>query len=238
MIKFFGKIRQNLLSAGKTGKYLKYALGEVILVVIGILIALSINNWNENKKDRATEKRILKQLVKNLETIESGFKQTLQYNDKLSKSSVIVLDVLKNRLPYYDSLSYHFDRAKNRGTALLTIPKPGYESLKNTGFDIIVNEELKNAIIELFEVDYPILETSTTDAGFDVIIENYLMANFYRNGINLIPFDYNQILEDKYFFSIINRRYEFRFYHKFLIERAMFQTDSVKQLIVENITSK
>ncbi|MGB5377521.1 DUF6090 family protein [Muriicola sp.] len=50
MIKFFRKIRQNLLSEGKTGKYLKYAIGEIILVVIGILIALQINNWNEQQK--------------------------------------------------------------------------------------------------------------------------------------------------------------------------------------------
>lgn len=49
MIKFFRKIRQNLITEGKTGKYLKYAVGEVVLVVIGILIALQINNWNEAK---------------------------------------------------------------------------------------------------------------------------------------------------------------------------------------------
>lgn len=47
MIKFFRNIRQNLLAEGKIGKYLKYASGEIILVVIGILIALQINNWNE-----------------------------------------------------------------------------------------------------------------------------------------------------------------------------------------------
>ncbi|MGB5236310.1 MAG: DUF6090 family protein [Flavobacteriaceae bacterium] len=50
MIKFFRHIRQQLLSEGKTGKYLKYAIGEILLVVIGILIALQINNWNENRK--------------------------------------------------------------------------------------------------------------------------------------------------------------------------------------------
>jgi len=59
MIKFFQKIRQNLLSEGKTGKYLKYALGEIILVVIGILIALQINNWNENRKNRNLERVVL-----------------------------------------------------------------------------------------------------------------------------------------------------------------------------------
>ncbi len=50
MIKFFRKIRQNLLMENKTGKYMKYAIGEIILVVIGILIALQINNWNEHRK--------------------------------------------------------------------------------------------------------------------------------------------------------------------------------------------
>lgn len=49
MIKFFRKIRYNLLSEGKTGKYLKYAVGEIILVVIGILIALQINNLNQER---------------------------------------------------------------------------------------------------------------------------------------------------------------------------------------------
>ena len=62
MIKFFRKIRQNLLMENKTGKYFKYAIGEIILVVIGILIALSINNANENRKERVQETILLKQL--------------------------------------------------------------------------------------------------------------------------------------------------------------------------------
>ncbi|MDO1514541.1 DUF6090 family protein [Maribacter confluentis] len=64
MLKFFRIIRQNLLSEGKTGKYLKYAIGEVVLVVIGILVALYINNWNENQKEEKREILILKSLQK------------------------------------------------------------------------------------------------------------------------------------------------------------------------------
>ena len=58
MIKFFRKIRHKLLSEGKTEKYFKYAIGEIILVVIGILIALQINNWN-NERILAKEEKLL-----------------------------------------------------------------------------------------------------------------------------------------------------------------------------------
>ena len=62
MIKFFRKIRQNLIMENKTGKYFKYAIGEIFLVVIGILIALQINNWNEGRKSSQLELKILKDL--------------------------------------------------------------------------------------------------------------------------------------------------------------------------------
>ncbi len=75
MIKLFRNIRQNLLREGKTFKYLKYGIGEIVLVVIGILIALSINNWNEDRIDKNREKEIVKiiydELEENLNYIET-----------------------------------------------------------------------------------------------------------------------------------------------------------------------
>jgi len=67
MIKFFRKIRQNLLSEGKTGKYFKYAIGEILLVVIGILIALSINNWNDQRKQKLVETEQLESIKSELD---------------------------------------------------------------------------------------------------------------------------------------------------------------------------
>lgn len=66
MIKFFRKIRQKLLTENKFSKYLLYAIGEIILVVIGILIALQINNSNELNKQRAKEVQFLKNLKSDL----------------------------------------------------------------------------------------------------------------------------------------------------------------------------
>lgn len=77
MIKFFRKIRQNLLKENKTSKYFKYAIGEIVLVVIGILIALQINNWNENRKAKENEIVLLSKLqeenILNINSIEDHF---------------------------------------------------------------------------------------------------------------------------------------------------------------------
>ncbi|BAO56770.1 DUF6090 family protein [Nonlabens marinus] len=62
MIKLFRNIRKNLLNDGETTKYFKYAVGEIVLVVIGILIALQINNWNEDRKDKAIVQDVLKNI--------------------------------------------------------------------------------------------------------------------------------------------------------------------------------
>jgi len=67
MIKFFRKIRYDLLSENKAGKYLKYAVGEILLVVIGILIALQINNWNTARKNNALKKTYYLQMLQDFE---------------------------------------------------------------------------------------------------------------------------------------------------------------------------
>ena len=67
MIKFFRHIRQKLLSENKFSKYLLYAIGEIVLVVIGILIALQINNWNEARKLQQEEHKLLQSLKKEIE---------------------------------------------------------------------------------------------------------------------------------------------------------------------------
>ena len=73
MIKFFRKIRQKLLSENKFNKYIFYAIGEIILVVIGILIALQINNNNEAAKKKEKEKIILKEILTSLNNDFKGF---------------------------------------------------------------------------------------------------------------------------------------------------------------------
>ncbi len=66
MIKFFRNIRKSLINQGKTANYLKYAIGEIVLVVIGILIALQVNNWNEARKERIQEHLLIQSIGSDL----------------------------------------------------------------------------------------------------------------------------------------------------------------------------
>ncbi|MAM28772.1 MAG: hypothetical protein CMC13_07085 [Flavobacteriaceae bacterium] len=85
MIKFFRKIRQNMLSEGKTGKYFKYAFGEIILVMIGILLALQVNNWNNNRIEQNEEKEVIAKLHTDFKENKKVLKDYLiEVNDQMN----------------------------------------------------------------------------------------------------------------------------------------------------------
>ena len=87
MIKIFRHIRQRLLGENKFSKYLLYAIGEIILVVIGILIALSINNWNERTKLKIEEQKLISSLIKEIESNIDKLKISINTNQTIIKGS-------------------------------------------------------------------------------------------------------------------------------------------------------
>tara|TARA_R110002167_G_scaffold115853_21_gene290531 strand:+ start:260 stop:1066 length:807 start_codon:yes stop_codon:yes gene_type:complete len=94
MLKFYRRIRFDLLERSKTGKYFKYAIGEIVLVVIGILIALSLNTWNTNRLNRIEEVQLLKQLK--IELLQNQEKLTAKekLRTRTIKSSLRVLALI------------------------------------------------------------------------------------------------------------------------------------------------
>jgi len=150
MLKFFRHIRQDLIHSGKTSKYFKYAIGEVILVVIGILIALQVNNWNEQRKIKEQQNTFLKSVKKDLNTDATFLKRYLKKleldNNKLKEQSNRINEVSYN----IDSL---IDYAKNHIDVSMT-PFGGfsnntYESTKASGNVEIIDDPLKQELFEL-----------------------------------------------------------------------------------------
>lgn len=108
MIKFFRHIRQSIIMENsKTSRYLKYAIGEIILVVIGIMIALQINNWNENRKAQYKELILIKKIEQDLEVADSINKVGLQTLRKYQKLHKHIFEEIRGRASYDSSLFYH-----------------------------------------------------------------------------------------------------------------------------------
>ena len=133
----------------KTSKYLKYAIGEIVLVVIGILIALQINNWNEDRKARVKEVEILKDFEKGLKFDILQLDSLFAQYDRAKVAINNLLNHLENDLPYSDSLDYDFF-----DTTLVFdlngLTDGAYETLKSIGFDVITNKDIRDLIILVY----------------------------------------------------------------------------------------
>lgn len=155
MILFMRKIRQQLLVKSKFTKYLAYVIGEIVLIVIGILIALSIDNWNNSRISRNTEIAILKEMKSNLSIDLADIRLNIELNKNSLKANTLVLKSLENPNDINDSLRYSY--ANLTLTTMLDINNSSYENLKSFGFHIIKNDSLRIKITELYTITYVFL---------------------------------------------------------------------------------
>ena len=98
MIKFFRKIRYDLMEKNKTGKYFKYAIGEIVLVMIGILLALQVSNWNQERKDRISERKLLDNIHRDFTQNKVSFDsvKAIHYRGLDALEKLVVLFPLNN----------------------------------------------------------------------------------------------------------------------------------------------
>lgn len=185
MIKFFKHIRRALLAENKMSKYLLYAIGETLLVVIGILIALSINNWNENKKSKKFETKILKE-------IRASIQLDLERNQAILEERILpkktgIENLIKNiHSPekVQDSILRKNFNAVGLGV-VFTYDKGAYESLKAVGLDKISYDSLRNRLIRFYENRLPrgkelIREYSETYAQRMMLRDKLLVSTYER----------------------------------------------------------
>lgn len=148
MIKLFRNIRQNLLNEGKTTKYFKYAIGEIVLVVIGILIALQINNLNEGRKQRSEEIETLKNIRTDFTNAIFEFEENNAFRKRIIGTTGILYNIIHTKENPYskhqlDSLTSELfiNPTYNGQSETLNI-------LFNSGkINIISNDSIKNALV-------------------------------------------------------------------------------------------
>ena len=150
MIHFFRRIRKKLLSQTRFSKYLIYAIGEIFLVVIGILIALSINNRNDIIKEKWIEKGLLIQLKDDLKTGDlSDIQTNFRIHTQLGQSLNTIIQWLESDSPMNDSLGNHFSIINRVSRFLQTTS--AYKTLEVEGIRFIKNDTLRNNLINYYE---------------------------------------------------------------------------------------
>jgi len=227
MIKFFRKIRYNLMSENKTGKYFKYAIGEIILVVIGILIALQINNWNENRKSDIQElsalNNIHRDFLKNKEileevksssllTLQSGIKILNHTGNKIKPDSESTfndwLNQLFNGKPYYPQNSFLDD--------LLSSGKLG----------IFKNTELRN-LLSSWKPQVEILEERfiAVDKN-EIILNSYVIEHASWLNADMVDDKNRNVTFPKSGFIVDNRNLLEGLQFENLVENVVIHVDS------------
>lgn len=204
MIKFFRKIRQRLLTenppdgrAGKFSKYILYAIGEIVLVMIGILLALQVNNWNQSKNEQNIIKEYAISLIQDLEGDLKMVSEIQRQNEEI----VVRIDSLRRYV-----LNRKIEDMSNFALLYLTLNKPHrpytwkrttISELKNSGaLGLIKNDSLSKLISEYdaftFHLDEDFINDRTqfekaTDLSVTVVNQNY--PNLFEFSEKFLPID-------------------------------------------------
>ena len=231
MIKFFRKIRQDLLMENKTGKYFKYAIGEIVLVVIGILIALSINNWNDVRKNKKYEQEILFLINQNLKSDFIALTTELSKSKESTKLSNRLLEQV-SKGNYSDSINQwmgkiiSFEMFKSQSSA--------FEILKSKGIDVISDKDLQLELISYYDESlYSVyealedVEESFKNDWVPILKEDFLDFKWREYAI---PIDSKAFFEKQATISFIKLYKENRASGERYLEAALEKISKIRKL--------
>jgi len=230
------------MEKNKTGKYLKYAIGEIVLVVIGILIALSINNWNEQRKTDQLELKLLFELKSSI--IESEKELTYSYDENIItvQRFEYILSHLKTDLPESQSIDSCFYQLPFWVSPFVNYT--AYESLKTKGLDLIKNDTIKNKIINLYDTQFARLINEYDKIewiNYQTWTAPFMLKYFHKTDSYTNTFkskDYKQLKNDLEFATWINSLIFVRQWGFSMMEPTLKDTDELITLIEKELQSR
>jgi hypothetical protein len=176
------------VSESRFNKYLLYAIGEIILVVIGILIALQINNWNAERQKRDLEVKILNEIQTNLSFDLFEIREDISIMDSVKIASNDIIEYLANHeIP---SEAFNYNVAKMKAVPHFNPNMSGYELLTSKGVETVKNDSLRMAISDLYESYYPYYAKYEEER---ITFKAHIIHPFFVKHFNW------EIAEDKFF---------------------------------------
>lgn len=236
MLRFFRQIRKLLLEQNKTSTYLKYALGEVALVMIGILLALQVNNWNEDRKLRNIEIKLLKEMLVDLQDQHADVEFNMEHHLEGERSGRIVREALLNDLPFHDSLKTHFQQAYN--FTILNNRRNAYNSLLSQGIDLISNDSLRSYISKYYEQGVPFqleIQQVTVDLIRNTSVDHLELFKNMNWNSPLEPWDYESLKTNRKYIAWLefvnnNKSFEANAFENLKINNEKLTKDIIEEL--------
>ncbi len=202
MINFFRKTRKKMADDNRPLKYMRYAIGEIVLVVVGILIALQINAWKEERKSKHLEYVTLSELKKNIDADVVEMSNVSELLNKRLASQKIILHSISNNNIYHDSLNSHFGHAIIYDK--IAFHTGAYESLKSSGIQLINDETLRFEISNYYDFYIKDMEEGFTEIRDDFY--NYMLGYlrhdfkyYYSDSRTAEPRDFEALKQNKTF---------------------------------------
>lgn len=217
------------MNTGSAKKYLLYATGEILLVMIGILLALQVNNWNEWNKERDKEREVLQNMT---ETLRANIELISYHENSIrtyERSGQIIVELMNSSKLQGDTLGRHFHFAFVNGASDVWLSESGYEYLNETNGDIIHNRQLRKEIIQLFESSYKYLfQELSWGLKDDPETHEFLDQNFQRTqDAKLVPYNVNDLYQNRIFNSLLKKALAQRYYILNLLNRNKEETQKV-----------
>lgn len=204
MIKIFRNMRKTLINQGKTTNYLKYAIGEIVLVVIGILIALQINNWNEDRKQRNLEMDYYCQLFEDVSQDAIQVNNQIEQSQKRLDAANTMLQLLQTDHPTYDKVMHAALEALSLVTYTLRPNLTAFEDLKSSGnLYILRDNAIKTKITDYYSKLDGMIDVTNVNADGAVSLF-YHQSDFANIGWQYIDFVKEGIDTTKVDFTKLN----------------------------------
>ena len=232
MIRLFKKDKKKFINSRKIRNYLAYSIGEIILVVIGILIAVYINNWDLNQLKQGNGVKALKIVKRDLQTekyVLEDFKKRYSYTRKY-----LIDNLYNNKTDNLDSLKFHF------GPYVHYKMNSEYISLKSSGkLNLISNSKLRSKLVNFYEVYYSIYKELEDEHKFfiDKRVNDYFFNQFPSDTSNFVDSEFvKSKLNDQTFKKILDQQITSLQYitENFYIEKI----DELIKIITEELKNK
>ncbi|HSR59702.1 MAG TPA: DUF6090 family protein [Robiginitalea sp.] len=149
MIRFLRTLRQRLLAENRVSKYLLYAIGEIVLVMVGILLALQVNTWNEERKERALEQKVLLEIYRSIEKDTSSLNWEYQEFQNVLDAARLIVERLDSDAPYEARLDTAFALISNIN--VVEANYTAYDRLVSIGVDLVKNDSLRNGLVSFYD---------------------------------------------------------------------------------------